>query len=309
MDSESHRNRLIERPKASIVVAALLVSTCAVARASSAQQQPAGSTVPRTPTPVAPATDAKVLSVCADPDNLPFSNRKEEGFDNQIAALLAKELGDSLVYVWWPQRRGFIRNTLRARECDVILGVPSGYDPVLSTKPYYRSTYYMVFPTERHLGLTSLDDSALKRLRVGVNLIGEDYAHTPPVHALLARGISANVTGFSTFYGDEHHPGEIIEAIENGTIDVAIAWGPLAGYFAKRSKLPLTLVPLPDDKRSGLPFVFDVGMGVRRSDRDLRTRLDEILERRRTEIERILQTYNVPTVSWPPAAAKAEGKP
>jgi quinoprotein dehydrogenase-associated probable ABC transporter substrate-binding protein len=312
MGSESHRNRLTQRPKARglvAVLAVLLVSAFAVARASSAQQQPAGSTSPGSRTPVAFASDDSVLSVCADPDNLPFSNRKEEGFDNRIAALLARDLGDSLVYVWWPQRRGFIRNTLRARECDVVLGVPGGYDPVLSTKPYYRSTYYMVFPTGRHLGLTSLDDSALKHLRVGVNLIGEDYAHTPPVHALLARGISTNVTGFSSFYGDEHHPGEIIAALAKGDIDVAIVWGPLAGYFAKRSKLPLTLVPLPDDKRSGLPFVFDVVMGVRRSDSDLRVRLDEILERRRGEIERILQTYDVPTVSWPPAAGKAAGKP
>lgn len=309
MSSELHGNRLIQRPKANGLVTVLLVSAFAVARAGSAQPQPAGSTSPGSRTPVAFATDDSVLSVCADPDNLPFSNRKEEGFDNQIATLLAKDLGDSLVYVWWPQRRGFIRNTLRARECDVVLGVPGGYDPVLSTKPYYRSTYYMVFPTDRHLGLTSLDDSALKHLRVGVNLIGEDYAHTPPVHALLARGISTNVTGFSSFYGDEHHPGEIIAAIDKGDIDVAIVWGPLAGYFAKRSKLPLTLVPLPDDKRSGLPFVFDVVMGVRRSDGDLRTRLDGILERRRTEIARILQTYDVPTVSWPPAAGKADGKP
>jgi quinoprotein dehydrogenase-associated probable ABC transporter substrate-binding protein len=309
MDGEPQRKRLIERRrKANARVAVLLVSVFMVARTSAAQQ-PAGSTAPASPTPVASAKADKQLGVCADPDNLPFSNRNEEGFDNKIAALLAKELGDSLVYVWWPQRRGFIRNTLRARECDVVLGVPGGYDPVLSTRPYYRSTYYMVFPTERHLGLTSLDDSALKHLRIGVNLIGDDYAHTPPVHALLARGISANVTGFSTFYGEEHHPGEIIEALEKGTIDVAIAWGPLAGYFAKRSKLPLTLVPLPDDKQSGLPFVFDVGMGVRRSDRDLKARLDEILERRRPEIERILQTYNVPVVSWPPAAAKADGKP
>jgi quinoprotein dehydrogenase-associated probable ABC transporter substrate-binding protein len=307
MGSESHGNRLTERPKASALIAVLLVSAFAVARASFAQQP--ASTTPGSRTPVASAKDDSVLGVCADPENLPFSNRREEGFDNKIAALLARDLGDSLVYLWWPQRRGFIRNTLRARECDVVLGVPGGYDPVLSTKPYYRSTYYMVFPTDRHLGLTSLDDSALKHLRVGVNLIGEDYAHTPPVHALLARGISTNVTGFSTFYGDEHHPGEIIAALENGNIDVAIVWGPLAGYFAKRSKLPLTLVPLPDDKRSGLPFVFDVVMGVRRSDRDLKTRLDEILERRRSEIERILQSYDVPTVSWQPAAAKASGKP
>jgi quinoprotein dehydrogenase-associated probable ABC transporter substrate-binding protein len=267
----------------------MLLST--VPMAGSAQQPAAANR--------ADSAGDNVLRVCADPDNLPSSNKTGDGFDNKIAALLAKELGDSLAYVWWPQRRGFIRNTLRARQCDVVFGLPVGYDPVLSTKPYYRSTYYLVYPEGRKLGLTSLDDSALKRLRIGVNLIGDDYAHTPPVHALLARGISANVTGFSTFYGEEHHPGEIITALERGDIDVAIAWGPVAGYFAKRAKIPLTLVPLPDDKASGLPFVFDIGIGVRRSDRELKAKLDETVERLRPGIVRILEEYNVPTVTWP----------
>jgi mxaJ protein len=249
--------------------------------------------------------DDKVLRVCADPDNLPFSNRNGEGFDNKIAELLAKEMGDSLAYVWWPQRRGFVRNTLRARDCDLLIGVPGGFDPVLETKPYYRSTYYLVYPTDRRLGLTSLDDSALKHLRIGVNLIGEDYTHTPPVHALLKRGISSNVTGFSSFYGEEHHAGEIIEALGKGDIDVAIAWGPLAGFFAKRSPIPLTLVPLPDDSTSGLPFAFDIGVGVRRADKDLRAELDAALDRRRSDVARILREYGVPTVGRSPTADKA----
>jgi quinoprotein dehydrogenase-associated probable ABC transporter substrate-binding protein len=245
-----------------------------------------------------------VLRVCADPDNLPFSNRKEEGFENRIAALLAQELRDSLAYVWWPQRRGFVRNTLRARECDVLLGVPGGFDPVLETRPYYRSTYSLVYPTARTPVLQSLDDPRLRQLRVGVNLIGEDYTHTPPVHALLKRGISANVTGFSTFYGEEHHPGEIIDSLASGNIDVAIVWGPLAGYFAKRSPVPLTIVPLPDDSTSALPFAFDVALGVRRADKELRSRLDTILDRRRPDIERILREYGVPTVTRPQLAER-----
>jgi len=307
MGSESRRYRWIDRTRAAVLVStALMGSLLAAPRASSAQEKPDGTTPTRVSGPGVPATGDTVFRVCADPDDLPSSNRKAEGFDNKIAALVAKDIGNPLVYVWWPQRRGFIRNTLRARECDVVFGVPVGYDPVLSTRPYYRSTYYLVFPTKRHLGLTSLDDPALKRLRIGVNLIGEDYAHTPPVHALLARGISANVTGFSTFYGEEHRPGDIIAALEKGDIDVAIAWGPVAGYFAKRSKIPLTLVALPDDKVSGLPLEFDVGLGVRRSDRDLRERLDEILERRRPEIDRILREYGVPTVRKPPTADKPD---
>jgi quinoprotein dehydrogenase-associated probable ABC transporter substrate-binding protein len=296
------RNRSLDRVRRALPTwAALALLTALAPRAGSAQQPTAN----RAPTEYA---DDKVLRVCADPENLPSSDKIGEGFDNRIAALLAKELHDSLTYVWWPQRRGFIRNTLRARECDVVLGLPVGYDPVLSTKPYYRSTYYLVYPTGRKLGLTSLDDSALKRLRIGVNLIGDDYAHTPPVHALLARGISANVTGFSTFYGEDHHPGEIITALERGDIDVAIAWGPVAGYFASRSKIPLTLVPLPDDKVSGLPFVFDIGIGVRRSDRDLKARLDEVVDRLRPAIAAILEEYHVPTVTWPTATGTGSDK-
>jgi quinoprotein dehydrogenase-associated probable ABC transporter substrate-binding protein len=256
--------------------------------------------------------DDRVLRVCADPDNLPFSNRRGEGFDNRIATLIAQELGDSVAYEWWPTRRGFIRNTLRARTCDVTFGVPGGFDPVLPTKPYYRTTYYLAFPTARKPALRSLDDPALRHLRIGVHFIGEDQTHPPPVHALLARGISKNVTGFSTFFGeDAHHPGELFEALARGEIDVAIAWGPVAGYFAKRSTVPLTLVPLPNDTLSQLPFVFDIGAGVRRSDRELRERLNEVLERRRPDIERILHEFNVPTVGRPAGAdnASAPAKP
>ncbi len=300
---QARRNLSLDRVRGafSAWAALTLLVVLLASRAGSAQQPPAANGPPG-------GADDKVLRVCADPDNLPSSNRNQDGFDNKIAALLAKELGDSLTYVWWPQRRGFIRNTLRARECDVVLGLPVGYDPVLSTKPYYRSTYYLVYPAGRQLSLTSLDDSVLKRLRIGVNLIGDDYSHTPPVHALLARGISTNVTGFSTFYGEDHHPGEVIAALARGDIDVAIAWGPVAGYFAKRAAIPLTLVPLPDDKTSGLPFVFDIGIGVRRSDRDLKARLDEIVDRVRPAIARILEEYNVPTVTWPTAAATGTDK-
>jgi quinoprotein dehydrogenase-associated probable ABC transporter substrate-binding protein len=252
--------------------------------------------------------EGHVLRVCADPDNLPFSNRKAEGFDNRIATLLAQELGDSVAYVWWPQRRGFVRNTLRARDCDVLLGVPAGFDPVLETRPYYRSTYSLVYPLARAPGLQSLDDPRLRQLKIGVNLIGEDYTHTPPVHALLKRGISSNVTGFSTFYGEEHHPGEIIDSLAAGNIDVAVVWGPLAGFFAKRSPVPLTIVPLPDDSVSGLQFAFDVGVGVRRADKELRARLDTILDRRRPDVERIIREYGVPTVTRPqPAKRPARG--
>ena len=244
----------------------------------------------------ADSSERGVLRVCGDPDNLPFSNEKREGFENQIAALLARELGDSLVYTWWPQRRGFVRNTLRARECDVILGVPGGFDPVLETKPYYRSTYYLVSRTDRKLRVASLDDPRLRKLKIAVNMIGEDYTNTPPAHALGARGIP--VVGFSTFYNAEHRPEDIVNAVAKGNVDVAIVWGPLAGYFAKRAPVPLTLVPLPDSvDRTGYPFAYDIAVGVRRSDKGLRARIEDVLDRKRAEIAKILEDYNVPLLA------------
>ena len=254
-----------------------------------------------------PWKDDKVLRVCADPDNLPFSNEKREGFDNKIAELIAKELGDSVSYVWWPARRGFIRNTLRERACDVVIGVPTGFDPVATTRPYYRSTYYLVYRKDRNIHVTSLDDPALKRLKIGVNLIGEDYTNTPPAHALAPRGIVSNVVGFSTYYDTENHPGDIIRALAQGKIDVAIVWGPLAGYFAKRSGVPMTLVPLPDSDSPELPFAYDVAIGTRRADKELKAKLDEILVRKKPEIDKILQEYNVPTVSPARGAASRSG--
>ena len=240
-----------------------------------------------------------ILRVCGDPDNLPFSNNKREGFENKIALLVGRDLADSVDFLWWPHRRGFVRSTLRAGECDFLVGVPTGFDPVATTKPYYRSTYYIVSRADRKPAVTSLDDPALRKLKVGVNMIGYDYTNTPPAHALGARGITA--VGFPTFYGpgSEHHPQDIIEAVEKKDIDVAVVWGPLAGYFAKRSPVPLTLVALPDSDASnatGFPFAYDIAIGVRRSDKTLRAAIDSVLVRRREEIARILADYGIPTV-------------
>lgn len=237
------------------------------------------------------------LRICADPQNLPFSNKNREGFDNKIAELIAHELGDSVSYAWWPSRRGYVRNTLSAGNCDVVIGVPVGFDLVATSKPYYRSTYYIVTRTDKHLDIKSLDDPRLKTLRIGVNLIGEDYTNTPPAHALSAHGIvGRNVVGFSGFYDEEHHPGEIIDSLATGSIDVALVWGPLAGYFAKKSGVPMTMTALPDSDSPDLPFAYGVAIGTRRSDRELRALIDDILVRKKPEIDKILMEYNVPTV-------------
>ncbi|MDY7227700.1 substrate-binding domain-containing protein [Hyalangium rubrum] len=251
---------------------------------------------PSTEPPAAPPE--RVLRVCADPNNLPFSNQRQEGLENRLAELLARELKATVQYTWWAQRRGFIRNTLKAGLCDVVLGVPADFELALTTRPYYRSTYVFVYRKDRGLKLGSLEDEALRTLKVGVHLIGDDMANTPPAHALARRGIVNNVVGY-TLYGDytqENPPSALIEAVRRGEVDVAIAWGPLAGYFALRPGPELEVVPVQPrkDTATGLPFVFDISVGVRRGDKALKAELEAALSRRRPEVEALLTEYGVP---------------
>ena len=245
------------------------------------------------------ARPAGVLRVCADPNNLPFSNQRGEGFENKIAELLAHDMGERVEYTWWAQRRGFFRNTLRAGTCDLVIGVPAGFEMASTTRPYYRSTYVFVSRKDRHLNLASFDDPALKQLKIGVQMIGDDFSNAPPAHALSRRNIVTNVKGY-TVYGDYNQPNppaRIVDAVANGDVDVAIVWGPLAGYFAKQSRVPLAVVPVsPQVDQPFLPFVFDIAMGVRRGDQDLKDQVEQVLERRRSDIDRILADYRVPRV-------------
>ena len=240
-----------------------------------------------------------VFRVCADPNNLPFSNQKQEGFENKIAALLATELNRELVYIWWPQRRGFLRGTLNAGRCEVVMGVPAQFDAVLTTRPYYQSTYVFVYPQTAAYQLTSLDDAILRHLRIGVHLIGDDYANSPPAHALSARGIVENVVGYSVYgnYAEDSPPGKIVEAVATRAIDAAIVWGPIAGYFAHQHTPPLHVVPLPADAGSPtLPFSYEIAMGVGKGEQDLKAKLDRMLEHKAVEIRAILNDYRVPIV-------------
>ena len=239
----------------------------------------------------------KQFRVCADPENLPFSNQKLEGFENKIAELLAREFDASLSYVWWGQRRGFIRNTMNATlkeaRCDVVIGVPLGYDLVQTTKPYYRSTYVFVYPRGKGFQIKSLDDPVLKKIKIGVHLLGDDYTNPPPVHELAKRGIVENVVGFDTFYSAENPPNRIVDAVVNGKIGAAIVWGPAVGYFVQRQAASLEMVPIPSGK-SDLPFTFDISMGVRPGDTMLKTQLEKVLDRKQMEIQKILKDYGVP---------------
>src|SRR4051812_7543 len=185
------------------------------------------------------------LRVCADPNNLPFSNRAGEGFENRLAEMVAQKLGKFVVYTWWAQRRGFIRHTLKAGDCDVVMGVPAHYDLVETTRPYYRSTYVFVSQAARLLQLKAIDDPQLRRLSIGVHLIGDDGNNTPPAHALGQQGIVDNVRGYMIYgdYREPDPPARLIEAVGRGEIDIAAAWGPLAGFSAEKSKIPPTSYP------------------------------------------------------------------
>ena len=247
--------------------------------------------------PARAATAIRELRVCSDPNNLPFSNEAQQGFENRIAELVAHDLNARLSYVWWAQRRGFVRNTLNQNKCDVLIGVPSSFELTRTTIPYYRSTYVFVTRAGRHLKVASFDDPQLRRLRIGVQLIGDDATNTPPAHALSNRNIITNVRGYSVYgdYRQPNPPARLIDAVAQGDVDVAVAWGPLAGYFAKREPVPLEITPVsPQIDLPFLPFVFDISMGVRRGNDALRDELNTVITRRRAEIERILSDYNVP---------------
>ena len=256
------------------------------------------------------------LRVCADPNNLPFSNERREGFENAIVEVIGAELGLPVEYTWFAQRRGFVRNTLRAGECDVIPGIVASSELVLTTRPYYRSTY--MFVTRRDAAsavarIASLDDPALRRLRIGVHVVGDDYTNTPPAHALANRGIIRNVRGY-TLYGDYSQPDPplaLVRAVADGELDVAIAWGPFAGWMVRQGA-PLALRPVtPEIDLPFLPLVYDIAMGVRRGDDSLRVRLDAALERRRPEILVILERWGVPLAGGvvPGATASAAHAP
>jgi quinoprotein dehydrogenase-associated probable ABC transporter substrate-binding protein len=260
-----------------------------------------------------PGSD-KVLRVCEDPNNLPLSNRAQAGFENRIAALFAQELGWKLEYTWFPQRMGFIRNTLRAKEensdrfkCDLVIGVAKGFDLAATTRPYYRSTYAMAYVKGKGLDrvrsledLLALDAGQRKKLRLGA------FAGSPVTDWLLRNGLMEQVDWYQSQTGDaEQYPGEIIEKdLAQGKIDVAFAWGPIAGYFAKNARTaPIVAIPLASPP--GLKFDFEIAMAVRQADKDFRQRIDGLIAANQAKIHAILVQYGVPLLEQQGAAAPA----
>jgi mxaJ protein len=252
-----------------------------------------------TPQP-ASAAQPRELKVCADPNNLPFSNRREQGFENKLAQLVARELHAELKYFWWAQRRGNVRETLKAGLCDVIPGVASNLEMLATTRPYYRSAYVFVTRAADGLDLEGFDDARLRTLTIGVQMVGDDFSNTPPAHALARRGVVDNVRGYMLYgdYAQENPQRAIIDDVARHRLDVAVVWGPLAGYFARRSKPVLHLQPVsPLIDGPMLPMMFDISMGVRRDDRALRRELDDVLTQRSAQIQALLGEYGIPLVT------------
>jgi mxaJ protein len=252
---------------------------------------------------------AEDLRICADPNNLPFSNEQRKGFENAIAELLARDLGMTPRYVWWAQRRGNLRQTLNAGKCDVVPGIASGMEMVATTRPYYRSTYVFVTRAASGAPPASFDDPRLAHWMIGVQMIGDDGANTPPAHALSRRGLTGNVRGYPLYgdYSQPNPPAAIIDAVAHGDIDVAVAWGPTAGYFAKHAAVPMKVTPVsPWLDGPQWPMVFDISMGVRKDDLALRRRLDDALEKHRGDIDKVLRTYGVPLVADPTATTATQ---
>jgi mxaJ protein len=244
--------------------------------------------------PVVPADSPPALRVCADPENLPYSRADGSGFENRIAQLIASDFGVPLRYAWLPDRRGFVRKTLGAGLCDVIIGVPAGFERTLNTRPYYRSSFVLVEPAGDASPPRDFSDARLRRWRIGVQLMGDDFATTPPGYALAHAGAVDNVVGYP-LPGNEPASARMVHAIERGDLDAAFLWGPQAGYYARHAAKPLQLHYVqPPAALKEQRFSFAIAMGVKHGNRALRDRLDDFIVRRHADIARILADYGVP---------------
>ncbi|HEX4488636.1 MAG TPA: quinoprotein dehydrogenase-associated putative ABC transporter substrate-binding protein [Terriglobales bacterium] len=232
------------------------------------------------------------LKVCADPDNLPYSNRASAGYENKIAELLARDLGRPLQYHWARLGRGFVREYLNQHECDLLIEVPAEYAQVLTTPPYFTSSYMFVTRESRKPKVTSFDDPDLRNFRIGVQTVADDYA--PPAHALARRGLISNTVGFN---GKRQGDGAIVHAVATGSIDLAVVWGPVAGYYSRKERTPLRLDMPPAFDNPSLPFRFSISMGVRKDDRKLRDEVAAFLIKRKFVVDAVLRRYGVPTVN------------
>jgi len=234
--------------------------------------------------------DPKVLRVCADPNNLPFSNEKGEGFENRIAELLAAKLNKTLAYVWYPQATGFVRNTLGAHRCDLIPGFPLGDELVQSTNPYYRTAYALVIRPGTGLDdLDTLADPRLREKRIGI------VAGTPPATYLAVNGLMRNAKPYPLVIDTrvDSSAQAMMRDLASGEIDMGILWGPMAGYYAKQANPPMRVKLLTKDT-GGPPLAFRIAMGVRPADQNWKRLLNRLIAENQSDINRMLLGFGVP---------------
>ncbi|MDR2876221.1 MAG: substrate-binding domain-containing protein [Methylobacillus sp.] len=234
--------------------------------------------------------DPNAFRVCADQDNLPFSNDKQEGFENKIAELIAKDLGKKLEYQFWVDRFGFIRNTLNAHRCDVIIGTASGNDMMLTSKPYYRSDYVFVYRKESGYNIKDYDSPDLKKGVIG--LVGM----SPPTRPLSDHGLLENSKPYRLWRDLEQPPSLLIDDLVKKEIDVAIVWGPIGGYYAKKAPIELVVVPVPEYAKTNAhgKSEWNISVGVRKKEKERMAMIQEVLDRRKDDILKILDEYGIP---------------
>jgi quinoprotein dehydrogenase-associated probable ABC transporter substrate-binding protein len=234
--------------------------------------------------------DPNVFRACGDPRNMPFSNDKGEGFENKLAELLAAKLGKKLSYTYFPQATGFVRMTLGAFRCDIIMGFPQGDDQAQVTIPYYRTTYALIFKPGGGLeDVTAIDDPKLRDKRIGV------VAKTPPSTAMAINGLLARAKSYPLFIDTraDSSAQAMIDDLARGDIDCGILWGPMAGYYAKQANPPLMVVPLTKETM-GPPMMYRIGMAVRPADQEWKRTLNQLIMDNQAEINKLLISYNIP---------------
>jgi quinoprotein dehydrogenase-associated probable ABC transporter substrate-binding protein len=281
-------------PRAGCAIALLALSPCGPALAQ-ARDDPSLSIE---------LIDPKVFRVCADPHNLPFSSESQAGFENKIAELFAGKLGKSIGYAWFPQAVGFVRNTLNAHKCDVIMGFPQGGELAQSTNPYYRTAYALVFRHGNGLdGVAALSDERLKGKHLGI------IAGTPPATYLAMNGLMATAKPYPLVIDTrvDSSAEAMIKDLAAGTIDAGVLWGPMAGYYGKRLGSDIAVVPLTHDA-AGPRLSYRIAMGVRHVDQEWKRQLDRLVRENQGEINAILSSYGVPLLDDNDRPMTAPGK-
>lgn len=237
--------------------------------------------------------DESEFKVCADPDNMPFSNSKQEGFEDKIAEVLAKDLGKKLTYTYAYYRQGFFRNTINAMRCDVIMSTTPDNDALRTSKPYYRSGHVFVWRKDSNFNITNWDSPDLHKGFIGV------VDHSPATIPMDAHNLISNARPYRMQRDLNLPPSFMIDDLAKGDIDIAVAWGPIGGYFAKQSKVPMVVALIPEYENTNVKGkeYWNISVAVRKKDKDRMTMIQGALDRNQDKINKILDDYGIPHVA------------